>query len=167
MQGFFIPIPFTVVIALTLLSGASPMPSRLIFAKVELDGTVILTGRYGDDGFQRDQIVWGYLGKIRFSPTEDFRQQLRRGDPDSAVQTVAGEIVVSISHGGRVSTDLIRLKKAEGQEDRLQLQITETSIKSLHQQRWGCKTKTPSASLDCNEFGRRVNCRPECTRARP
>lgn len=92
------------------LAGRPCFAARLVPMSVSIDGKVVMKASSGDNGNQGPDIVWDYLKKAKFAPTNGFQVEPNRDDPLRA--TLTGNVVLVVAYGGRADLSELKLVRA-------------------------------------------------------
>jgi hypothetical protein len=122
---------------LILALGVALAPSGRCFAAryvpmtLSINGKAVLKAGSGDNGSPGPDVVWRYLKNAKFQPTNGFSVEPDRDDPLRA--TLAGNVVVDVSYGGRADVSELKLVRATKEEPwQIAPEEIERTFKSRH-----------------------------------
>jgi hypothetical protein len=108
------PSPVLVLaLGVVVAAGSQAVAARYVPISISINGKVVMKTGSGDNGNPGPDVVWRYLNKVRFEPSNGFILEPDRDDPLHA--TLTGNVVLDVSYGGRA--DLAQLKLVRAAED--------------------------------------------------
>jgi hypothetical protein len=99
-----------IFVAIALTSEGRCLAARLVRISISVDGKVVMTSGWGDDGHPGADAVWRYLRQAKFTPPRN--SQIEPDPSDASTATLKGRVVLDVAYGGRADVSELKLVRA-------------------------------------------------------